>query len=416
MILLGRPGSERETTFAFRTLVLLFALLVSSVGGAIGAEFTGSWESVYRLDGREFAGEMEGELTVGVVGAVLEAEATVEFDLEEWTELELGASVEASASELSATATFEPDERRFKKLATDLSFEFRGSALDAGFDLYRDHLWADLRVQHELNGVEVDIKTRLGASKTFCLDFYRADVEVSFEARGIPIDIAGRFSAKKDFEWIDVEAILPLPPDLAWLSVEVEARWTRGGMQLSFEPALDTVTAWEGLTASVELFGEAVSSGALGLEGLKIVGVAFDAACGDAWVESRTSFAAGWNKKLTGHKEYAWAGGLGIEMDGPCDREMSVEARFYAAEAAGAFAWDRAAFAWVVRPAGSWELALTTVFAPGSIVGVALGISVDWQPGAVRSRRAVLPRDLARRGETALAPARAPRVHYACCW
>ncbi len=378
MILLGRPDSERGTTFSLRTLVLLFTVLVSSVGGAIGAELTGSWESVSRFDWQEFAAETEGELTVGVLGAVLEAEATIEFDHEEWTELELGATVEASASELSATATFEPDEHRFKKLAADLSFEFRGSAFDAGFDLYRDRFRADFRVQHELDGVEVDIKARLGASKAFCLDFYRADIEVSFETRGIPIDIAGRFSAKKDFEWIDVETILPLPPDLAWLSVEVEARWTRGGMQLSFEPALDTVAAWKGLTASVEFLGEVVSSGALGLEGLRVAGVAFDAACGNAWVESRTSFAAGWNKKLTGHKEYAWAGGLGVEMDGPCDREVSVEARFYAAEAAGAFAWDRAAFALVVRPAGSWELAFTTVFAPGAIVGVALEVSVDW--------------------------------------
>lgn len=378
MILLGRPGSERETTFSFRILVLLLTLLVSSVGRASGAELTGSWESVSRFDWQEFAAEMDGELTVGVVGAVLEAEGAIEFDLEEWTELELGASVEASASELSATVTFEPDEHRFKKLAADLSFEFRGSAFDAGFVLYRDRFWADFRVQHELNGVEVDIKTRLGASKAFCLDFYRADIEVSFEARGIPIDIAGRFSAKKDFEWIDVETVLPLPPDLAWLSVEVEARLTRGGMQLSFEPALDTVAAWEGLTASVELSGEAVSSGALGLEGLKVVGVAFDAACGNAWVESRTSFDPGWNKKLTGHKEYAWASGLGVERDGPCDREVSVEAWFYAAEATGALAWDQAVFAFVVRPAGSWELAFTTVFGPGSIVGVTLGVYVDW--------------------------------------
>ena len=378
MIMLERRGSEREATFSFRILALLAVVLVSSVDRVSGAELTGSWESDFRFDREAHVVEAEGELSMGLVGAATEVEGAIEFDPEGWTKLEVEASVETAASELGATATFEPTEFRFKKLAADLSFEYRESAFDVGFDLYRDHLWSDLRVQHELGGVEVDIKTRLGASKAFRLDFYRADVEVSYESCGIPVDVAGRFSAKKGFEWIDVEAVLPLPHDLVWLAVEVDARLTQSGKETSFEPALDTVAAWEGLTASLELFGEAISSGVLCLEGLRVVGVAFEGAYGDAWIESRTSFDPDWNKKIAGDKEYAWAGGLGYETDAPCDHEVAVEAWLYAAEATGAFVWDRAVLTLAVSPDESWELTFTTVLVPGSIVEVSLGICVDW--------------------------------------
>ena len=378
MILLGRPDSERETTFSFRILALLAVVLVSSVDRVGGAEFTGSWESDFRFDGEAYAVEAEGELSVSLVGAATEVEGEIEFDHEGWTKLEVEASVETAAVECSATTAFEPTKRRFKKLAADLSFEFRGTKFDVGLDLYRDHAWADLRAQHEWSGVEVDIKTRLGATEAFRLDFYRADVEVSYESCGVPVDVAGRFSAKKGFEWIDVQAVLPLPHDLAWLAVEVEVRLTQSGKETSLEPSLDTVAAWEGLTASLELFGEAISSGVLCLEGLRVVGVAFEGAYGDAWIESRTSFDPRWNKKIAGDKEYAWAAGLGYETDAPCDREVSVEAWLYAAEATGAFAWDRAVLTLAVRPGESWELTFTSVFVPGSIAGGILGIYVDW--------------------------------------
>jgi len=378
MILSRRPGSEREATFSFRILALLAAVLVSSVDRVSGAELTGSWESGFRFDWEGYAVEAEGELSVGLVGAAAEVEGAIEFDRGGWTKLEVEASVETTACELSATTAFEPNKRRLKKLAADLSFEFRGTEFAVGLDLYRDHAWADLRAQQEWSGVEVEIKTRLGASKAFRLDFYRADVEVSYESCGVPVDVASRFSAKKGFEWFDVEAVLPLPHHLAWLAVEVEARLTQSGKETSFEFALDTVTACEGLTASLELFGEAISSGVLCLEGLRVVGVAFEGVYGDAWIESRTSFAPEWNKKIAGNKEYAWAGGLGYETDASCGREVSVEAWFYAAEATEAFAWDRAALTLAVRPEESWELTSTTVLAPGSIVGVSLGIYVDW--------------------------------------
>lgn len=378
MIPLGRLSSERGATSSFRILALLAVLFGSSVGGASGAELTGSWESFLRFDREACTVETEGELTAGLVGAAAEVEGAIEFDRDGWSKLEVEASVETSVSEFGARATFEPDRRRFKKLAADLSFEARGSTFDVGFDLYRDHLWADLRVRHELSGVEVDVKTRFGASKAFSLDFYRTDAEISYESCGIPVEIAGRFSAKKGFEWIDVETALPLPRDLAWLTVDVETRLTYCGKQTSFESTLDTVAAWEDVTASLELFGEAISSGVLCLDGLEVVGVAFEGAYGGAWIECRTSFDPGWNKKVTKYKKYAWVGGLGYETEDPCDREVSVEGWIYAAEATGAFEWDRADFTCAVRLEESWELTFTTAFGPESVVGVSLGIYVDW--------------------------------------
>lgn len=356
---------------------LLFAFFSCIVGTGL-AKLTGSWESQVRLDREADTWEVEGELTAAISGAAWEVEGVCEYDLEAWRKLEVEASAEVSGIELGSKITFDPTRKGFKKLATDLSFETHGWVLDAGFDLYPDHSWTDVRARCELDPCELDVKTRLGASKAFSFDFYRADVEISFVTCGVPVDVAGRFTAKRGFEWIDIETVIVLPPLLSWLAIEAETRLTLGGPRLSFEPEVDALAAWEGLSASIELFGEVVVLGMLGLGGLSLVGVAVDSSWGEAWIESRTSFEPAWNKKIVGRKEYGRAVGIGYEAEDSYGREVTIEAWAYSVDPSELSVWDRMVLVLAVCPAASREFALTAAFQPGSIVEIALELDIDW--------------------------------------
>ena len=170
---------------------------------------------------------------------------------------------------------------------------------------------------------------------------------------------------QEGFEWIDVKAALPLPSDLPLLAIEIEARMTPDEKRMSFGPDLGGTVAWEGLSASLELFAQAVSSDPLGLGRLVFCDIGFEAACGDAWVESHTSFGVEWNKRITVHKEYAWAAGLGVETYELCNGELSLEAWIYASEVGGAFKWDQVVLSLTTEPVESLACTLTAFFAPG---------------------------------------------------
>jgi len=358
--------------------VPLLALFLLYSTEASGAEIGGSWESLLRVDWEASATELEGELEFCVEGTAWEAEATVEFDPEGWKKLEVEAGGELPGFELGSKLTFDPRIAEFKKLALDLALESHGWEIDIGLDLYSDHCWADLRAQVELDTCEIDIKTRLGASKAFSLDFYRTDIEISFETCGVPVDVETRFTAKKGFERIDVEAVFPLPPFLSWVEVEIDTRLTSKGKKTTFEPELDAAMSWEGLTASIELFGEVVAYDPLVLDGLAFVGAAIDIACDSTWVKSRTSFDPALNKSIVGDKAYAQAVGTGYEAEGGCDRSVSVEAWAYAFEVIGPFDWDRSALVLAVEPVGSWEFELSICFESGSIAETALEVDIEW--------------------------------------
>jgi len=365
----------RLTGGAALALLVLFPLRSAEVGGV---EIEGSWESVLRIDWSEDAAELESELTVSVEAAAWEAGAAVELDPEGWKKLEVEAAAELPVLELASKLTFDPRAAEFKKLTSDVALESRGWEIDAGLDLYADHCWVDLRARGDFETHEIDIKTRLGASRAFSFGFYRTDVEVSFETCGIPVDVEIRFTAKKGFERVDVETTLPPLPTLPWVEVEIDARFTATGSELSFKPVLGATMVWEGLTSSIELFGEIVASDPLNLDGLAFMGVAVNASCDSAWIESRTSFDSAWNKSITGDKLYARAVGICFETEEACDREVSVEAWAYAFGLTGPFDWDRAVLSLAVHPVGSWEFALSVCLEPGSIAETALEVDIEW--------------------------------------
>lgn len=367
--------------FVWLSMGIVVSLLAVSFAHAAEAgevEIGGSWESVLRVDWLEWTAELVGEVAGFIEGAAWKAEGTVEYDLEAWKKLEVEATAELRGFELETKLTFDPRTAKFKKLALDLALVLCGCEIDAGMDLYTDHCWTDLRAQVELGAHEIDIKTRLGASKAFSLDFYRTDAEISFETCGTHVDIEARFTGKNGFERIDVETVLPLPPSLSWVQVEVDARLTLTEKQLSFEPEFDAELAWEGLSASIELFGEVVALDPLGLDGLAFVGVAFDASYDGAWIESRTSFAPAWNKKITKDKAYTRVVGIGYEAEDACDRAISVEAWAYTIDLGEPFDWDRAILSLAVRLVESWEFSLMACFEPGSIVEIAFGGDIEW--------------------------------------
>ena len=321
---------------------------------------------------------MEGELVICIEGSAWEVGGEGEFDLEAWKMLELEAAADFPGLEISSKLTFDPHTAELKKLASDLALEVHGWEIDAGLDLYPDHCWTDLRAQIECGACELDVKTRLGASKAFAFDFYRADVGISFETCGTPVEIEARFTQKKGFEWIDVETLLPLPPTLSWVKAEVDARLTLSGKEMSFEPEFAAEITWAGASASIELFGQLVALGTLGIDGLAFVGVVLDASRDGVWIESRTSFDPAWNKRITGNTAYGRVVGIGYEAEDRCDRTVSAELWIYTVEFGEPFDWDRAALTLAVLPTGSREFSLTACLEPGSVVEAAFRVDINW--------------------------------------
>ncbi len=340
-------------------------------------EWSGAWEAQISLDTEDRDWMVEQELTVGLAGTVWEVEGALEIDSEGWDKLEIEASWKIGGVEVESKITFDASRVRFKKLTTDISLALGGLDLDVGLDLYSNHCWMDVRAQYERDGFEVDLKTRLGASKAFCLDFYRSDIELSFTTFGVPVDVESRISAKKGFERVDVETVFPLSPILTWLTIEADIRWTMDGRTMSLEPELEAMMAWEGLLASITLYAEARTGGVLCIDTLAVVGAALNASWDEVWIESCVSFDPAWNKKITGEKTYGWAAGVGAEVDGEGDWDVSIQAWSYAVDPSCSLDPDRS-LAVAAQLSEAWELVCEVFIEAKRLSGVSLGLDIGW--------------------------------------
>jgi len=357
--------------------VVLMGVLIGLSGPVESVHCEGLWDAQICLDGVNGRWEVEQELTVAVVGTGWDVKGAIELDPEGWDDLELEGSCELSSIDLASKLSFDAGCARFKKWTADLSLGIGGLDSSIGLDLYRNHCWVDLQADAESERFGIGFDVRLGASKAYCLDFYRCDIEVAFETCGIPIDIEGRFSAKKRFEWIDIETIVPLPLAVDWMEIEVDTRWTTAGKDLSLEPELVVMMIRDEATASAQLFAEIVASGTLGLEGLSIVGGKLDLSWDGLWFENSLSFVPARNKKITGIKKYGWVAGMGYEADGTCDRGIAIEAWAYAKTASAwpHLAWSLTLVAEFDKP---WEVTLDVFVEAGCLSKITAGVEVEW--------------------------------------
>lgn len=224
--------------------LLLFAL------GAAAAELSGEWEAQFGFGLGPQLCEMEGELSILWTGVGWDVEGVFEFERSTWAQLDVETSVELDPIGFSWSIRWDAIDRCFERLTLATWVEREDIEIDADFDLYKTRCWTDLRAQYDLEPCEIDVKIRLGASKSFSFDFYRLDVAVSSEIRGIPVDVEARWTAKKGFEWVDIEALVSPLQELPGLEIEVETRFTRTGRERSFEPVLEVRG---GLRGGIEL-------------------------------------------------------------------------------------------------------------------------------------------------------------------
>jgi hypothetical protein len=357
-------------------LILFGALLVVSLVAT--AAVSGDLDASFVCDVGADVWDLEGELTIGAANGEWEVAADIDVDASVWERLDVDGSIDLGNRGAAATVRWDPSRCVFYKLALDGWLTLGRFEFDVEFDLYATRCWTDLGIECEIGGCEIDIEVRLGASKAFCLDFYRLDTELSFETCGIPIDIESRVSAKKGFERIDVETILPLPATLSWLAVEVEARWTVAGRECSFEPELDVEAVWEDGSVSLELFGDVISSDPLELRGLTIVGLCFEGDWDDLWFEWGTSFDAAWNKTVTGEKAYGQVVALGCEVRGPCDWEMSVELECCTVAPSTFPGWDRTTLSLSTQPVDSRSFDVGISLDVSGLLEIAFGLGIEW--------------------------------------
>ena len=319
--------------------------------------------------------DLESELTLGEWSG-WDLAVALEIEACRWKRIEAEVSFEWLHGEISSMARWDPRKGTFAKWTVDGSLERVDTTFAVGFDLSLTRCWTDLEMKAETGGCQVEIELRLGASRSFCFDFYRIDVDVSFEASGLPIDVESRLSAKKGFEWIEVEAGIPVP--VTWLGVEVAGRWAAHGRTVSFEPELEAEAMWEAGGLSLELFGEIVSGSPIALLGLTIAGVRVEGAWGDLQFAWGTSFDRSSNKAVTGKSAYGAIAEIGFDGDMRCGGEVSLGLVHYAADPSIFVAWDRTVWSASWEPEGSPAFDLEVTLDGREWVEISAGIDVDW--------------------------------------
>ncbi len=373
MIFLSRADALPGRSPRALRLGYLFGGLLLVALGAVAVAFEADWEMLLIYDAGAAKWEMEGELAVAWSRVGWDIGCEIAFEESVWDRVEVEASFEAELGRIGAAIRWDPVMRTFTKLSLEAWIEAAGIDAKCDFDLYATRCWTDLKTAWEVAGCEIDIAVRLGASKRFCVDFYRLDAAVSLEVEDIPIDVDARFTAKRGFERLDVETAFTVPP---WLAIDVDARWTADGRTVSFESEMETLASCEGASASIELLGEAVLTDLLHLEGLRVTGLGFEAAWNGVWVESRTSFDPGRNKSVTGHKAYGRAVGVGCDVDGRCDREVEVALWALSVDPSRVRDWDRTVAEISVRLDASLEFSLAASLESGALHAVELEVEL----------------------------------------
>jgi len=356
-------------------LVLLSLLIAVAV--AASATVSGGLEAKLVYDVRDLAWVMERELTFSEEDGW---EVVIETEVEDsvWSRLEIEASIESEDGGVEATVRWDPAQCAFSRLSLDAWAEPEPFAIDIGFDLYARRCWTDLEIGCEVGDCEIDIEVRLGASKSLSFDFYRADAGLSFETCGIEVDVEGRVSAKKGFERIDVEAVVPLPEALSWLTMEAEGRWTLDGENLAFEPDFAAETVWKDGCLSLELYGDVLLSVPMTVRGPAIVGLCVEGEWDAFWFEYATSFDPARNGTVTGKKAYGRIVGIGADIRGPCDVEASVELTRCTVDPATLAACDRTMLSVSIQPAHGCSFDIVTSFDTAGLFEIALGLDIVW--------------------------------------
>jgi hypothetical protein len=335
-------------------------------------------EAKLSYDVRGFAWTLERELTFAEEQDGWEIAIGTEVEDFVWGRLEIEASIESEGSGVGAIVRWDPAQCVFSKLSLDAWWEPGCLTLDVGFDLYATRCWTDLGIECEIGGGEIDVGVRFGASRSFCFDFYRADAGFSFETCGIEVDIDGRVSAKKGFERIDVEALVPLPSVLSWLTMEAEARWTMDAESLAFEPDFAAATAWEDGSLSLEVFGDVLFSAPMTVHGPAIVGLCLEGRWDALWFEVATSFDPARNGTVTGQKAYGRIVGVGADIRGPCDVEASIELSRCAADPSWPVTCDQTVVSASIQPTHGWTFDIVASFDIAGLLEIALALDVVW--------------------------------------
>ena len=369
-------SSHTTSRYSWTSLLLLSFLLSGAVGTS--AALSGGLEAKLDYDVRGFAWTLERGLTFSEEEDGWEIVIETEVEDFVWERLEIEAAVESEDRGVGATVRWDPAQCAFSRLSLDAWLETGCFALDAGFDLYATRCWTDLGIECEVGGGEIDVGVRFGASKSFCFDFYRADAGLSFETCGMEVDIDGRVSAKKGFERIDVEAVIPLPEALSWLTMEAEARWTLDAESLAFEPNFAAETAWEDGFLSLEVFGDVLFSVPMTVRGPAIAGLCVEGKWDDFWFEVATSFDPARNGTVTGKKAYGRIVGVGADVRGPCDVEASIEFTRYTVDPAWLAACDQTVFSASIQLTHGWSFDIAASFDIAGLLEVALGLDVAW--------------------------------------
>jgi len=352
--------------------------LLIFVFGTAAAGFSGEWEAQFVFGRGPRPCEMEGELAILWTDVGWDVEGVFQFERSTWAQLDVETSVELDSIGFSWSTRWDAIDRRFERLTLETWAEREGIEIDADFDLYETRCWTDLRAQCDLGPCEIDVKARLGASKSFSFDFYRLDVSVSSEIRGTPADVEARWTAKNGFEWVEVEAVVSPLQKLPGMEIEVETRLTRTGREGSFEPVLEAWGACEWGSNSLELYSEIAMDDVLSVGGWLIVGMTGETAWENGWASARVSFGPTWNKKVVGAKEYGAALGLGYEGEGLRNRQVSIEAWAYAIDPSDAPPWDRTRLVIAIHLTSSWMIAVTVAWADGSVAETALDVELEW--------------------------------------
>jgi hypothetical protein len=375
-ILSSEIGTQRQTA---RWDVLIALVVISLLSaGAASSTLSGSWESGLTLSEAGTLLEFESDLELAYAIDDWELEGELGFGTDGWEKAQVEASTEIGTIEVSSLVSWEPAKGRLKKWSGDVSAELRGARLDVSLDVYRDHCWTDLRVRGDLARGEYDIETRFGEANSFCLDYYRTDIDLSFSVRDVPIELDGRFTAEEGFEYVDVEADIPLPPFFSWLALNADVRISTSGTDRSFEPSLVADVVCEASTASLEFLGEVISAGGAGVDGIAVVGVILAASQTEWWAESRTSLHPDWNKKIAKHKAFYGAVGGGCTLEGSHERRVDVETWAYFSKDGSLFGWARTDAQIVVELSASLELTAVLILESDGVEEIRMHGDVRW--------------------------------------
>jgi len=365
--------------YGVRTLSAWILLALAWHVAAGGASQSGSWDALGTFDAVSGDWEVESGVRVTYAQAPWEVMAKLGAAAGGLKTVSLQGEIDLEEIDLLASIAWDPPAGRVKKLALETEFQAGGGTFDVDLDLYPDHLWTDLRLRGKGAESALDIQVRLGASKAFSFDFYRADVDLSFSACNGPVDVNVRVTAKQGFEWLRVEGALPVPEHLHGVHVEAQARWTVTAAGLVLEPRVEAQAVLrEDRSAAIELHCEGIALSELGLDGLRVVGASVDASRGGLWFEGALSLDPGWNKKLTGQKDYAAVAGVGCVASGREEVELSPELWTFSTDPAAPFGADRVDLRLGVRRAGSWQTILAASIAQGSVAEVSLSVGVSW--------------------------------------